>query len=155
MPLLEKRLNDRYRVMLENITQERETFIQQIGVLQQQLQKQHKEAEDFQTQVQDYYPTEAQKAVDTIAAQAKARETDIVASSKAGSVAPVIEQQLSQIRVDLREAQQSLENWKGDSLYWDDKAKENETLRRFTVSIRSFFVCLAGDVCSYLSGQAG
>ena len=147
MQLLEKILNDPYRVMLENITQERETFIQQIGVLQQQLQKQHKEAEDFQTQVQDFYPTEAQKAVDTIAAQAKARETDIVASSNAGSVAPVIEQQLSQIRVDLREAHQSFENWKGDSLYWDGKAKENETLRRFTVSIRSFFYLLAEVVC--------
>ena len=106
MPLLEKRLDDGYRVTLENLTQKRETFIQQIGVLQQQLQKLNKEAEDFQTQVQDYYLTEAQKAVDTIAAQAKARETDIVASSKAGSVAPVIEQQLFQIRVDLREAQQ-------------------------------------------------
>ena len=105
--IAEKRLDDRYRVTLENLTQERESFMQQIGVLQQQLQQQSKEAEDFQTQVQDYYRTEAQKAVDTIAAQAKAREADIVASIEAGSVAPVVEQQLFQMRVDLREAEQS------------------------------------------------
>ena len=30
------------------------------------------------------------------------------------------------MRVDLRQAQQSYENWKGESLYCEDKAKENE-----------------------------
>ena len=124
--IAEKRLDDRYRVTLNNFMQERKSFMQQIGVLQQQLQQQSRDAKDFQTQVQEYYRTEAQKAVDTIAAQAKAREADIVASIEAGSVAPVVEQQLFQMRVDLREAQQSRENWKGDSLYWEDKAKENE-----------------------------
>ena len=90
--IAEKRLDDRYRVTLENLTQERESFMQQIGVLQQQLQQQSRDAKDFQTQVQEYYRTEAQKAVDTIAAQAKAREADIVASIQVGSVAPIVEQ---------------------------------------------------------------
>ena len=87
--IAEKTVDDRYRVTLENLTQERESFMQQIGVWQQQLQQQSREAQDFHTQVQDYYRTEVQKAVDTIAALAKAREADIVASIEAGSVAPV------------------------------------------------------------------
>ena len=61
--IAEKRLDDRYRVTLGNLTQERESFMQQIGVLQQQLQQQSKKAKDYQTQVQDYYRTEVQKAV--------------------------------------------------------------------------------------------
>ena len=61
--IAERKLEDQYRVTLENLTQERESFMQQIGVLQQQLQQQSNEAQDYQTQVQDYYRTEAQRSL--------------------------------------------------------------------------------------------
>ena len=84
----EKRLDDRYRVTLENLTQERESLAQQIGASQQQLQQQGKEAQDFQAQVHEFYRAEAQKAVETIVAQAKAREAEIIAKTHLGAIDP-------------------------------------------------------------------
>ena len=65
------------------------------------------------------YGKEAQKCVNMFAAEAAKREAQLIANIHTGTVAPILKQQLEQVLVDV-------ENWKGNFIYWEDKATQAE-----------------------------
>ena len=58
----------------------------------------------------EHYGREAQKAVDSIASKARAREAELVANMQSGAFGLVFEQQLKQARLDAEGARQVAEN---------------------------------------------
>ena len=69
---------------------------------------------------------EPQKALDEVVAKAAKREAQFVTSIQAGTVEPLLKQQLEQALGDVETAQQELENWKRNSMLWEDAASQAE-----------------------------
>ena len=79
---------------------------QQNGALQQQLRQTH----DHQAQMRERYGKEAQKHIDSVVADATAREAEFVCNVHAGIVDPALLRQLEQIRHELEGTRQEAEN---------------------------------------------
>ena len=61
-----------------------------------------------------------------VAAEAAKREANVIANIHSGTVELILKQQLEQASVEVERAQQEVENWKGNFIYWDDKATQAE-----------------------------
>ena len=79
------------------------------------------------------YEEDAQKAVDDVAAQARAREAELRASLQSGAFDPLrhgaqapadptLEQQLNEALAEIEGAKQDLANWKDNVEYCEDRA---------------------------------
>ena len=125
--VIERKLEHKYAAALETLREERDAHVHANGSLRQQLQ----EAQDIQLQMHatlKRYEEDAQKAVDDVAAQARAREAELRASLQFGAFDPLrhgaqapadpaLEQQLKQALADVEGARQDLANWKDDVEY--------------------------------------
>ena len=87
--------------------QERSFLAQHNGVLQLQLQQAH----DQQAQMHEYYEKQAQKLIDSVVANAAAREAERVSTVQDGVADPALLRQLEQVRHELVGAKQEAENW--------------------------------------------
>ena len=120
--ITEKKLQEKYADTLAKLRDECNFQLQQCGALQQQLQQVH----NLQRQMKEHYGKEAQRCLDQVAAEAARREAQLIASIQAGTVEPVLKQQLEQALIAAERAQQEVENWKGNSIFWEDKATQAE-----------------------------
>ena len=76
--------------------------------------------------MREHYGKETQKHIDSDVDNAVRREAELVASIQAGVVDLVLRQQLEQVRREAECARQEVENWKGNSTYWEDQAAQAE-----------------------------
>ena len=97
--------------------QECSLLAQQNGVLQLQLQQAH----DQQAQMREHYEKEVQKLIDSVVANAAAREAERVSSVQDGVADPALLRQLEQVRHELVGAKQEAANWKVNSAHWEEQ----------------------------------
>ena len=76
--------------------------------------------------MKEHYWKEAQKFLNLVAAEVAKREAQLIANIQSGTVELIFKQQLEQALVEVERAQQKVENWKGNSMYWGDKATQAE-----------------------------
>ena len=90
--------------------------------MQRQLQQVH----NFNRQMKEHFENQAQRCLDKVVAEAAKREAQLVANMKAGTIEPLFNKQLEQALIAVEKAQQEVENWKGNSTFWEDIATQAE-----------------------------
>ena len=127
--ITKKKLEKKYVDALSKLRGECNFQSQQCGALQQQMQQ----AYNIQRQMKEHSGKEAPKCVNLVAAEAAKREAQLIANMQSGTVELIFNQQLQQALVEVERAQQEVENWKGNSIYWQDKATQaEERIEEFT-----------------------
>ena len=104
--------------------QECNLLAQQNGILQLQLQQAH----DRQVQMREHYMKEVQKLIDSVVANAAAREAERVSSVQDRGADPALLRQLEQVLHELVGAIQEAENGKVNSAHWEEQTEQLESL---------------------------